>query len=97
MPPFDLHLPGEPERLETPLRGFRVSLRWQDGPFDDEPRHYRWSGPATDEAHALVLAKAAAADDGWNAEHDASYHSARVVEEAAAIPVTFQFGATDAS
>ncbi len=42
---------------------------------DDET--YTWSGQATDEAHAVVLAKRAGSEDGWSPDGPIGF---RVVE-----------------
>ena len=48
---------------------------------------YRWRGPATDEAHAVVLARAEASSDGWNPDGPVA---CRVVELAEFLPVAHE-------
>ncbi len=49
---------------------------------------YRWTGQATDEAHAVTLAKAAARDDGWQPGGPVAF---RVVETAGFLPVAHEW------
>ena len=53
---------------------------------DDET--YTWVGRATDEAHAVVLAKRSASDDGWAPDGPVGY---RVVETAGFLPVAHEW------
>ena len=53
---------------------------------DDET--YVWRGRATDEADAVVVAKAAASGDGWEPSGPVAY---RVVEQAGFLPVAHEW------
>ena len=53
---------------------------------DDET--YTWVGQATDEAHAVVLAKRAAIDDGWAPGGSIGF---RVVEAAGFLPIAHEW------
>jgi len=53
---------------------------------DDET--YTWVGQATDEAHAVVLAKRAASDDSWAPDGSVAF---RVVEAAGFLPVAHEW------
>lgn len=73
--------------LDRPARRFDVTLRSheQGAPMADAAT-YDWHGLATDEAHAVTLAFAAAAEDGW--ESTTSY---RVCENVEFLPVATEF------
>lgn len=47
-----------------------------------------WGGPASDEAHAVVLARRAASDDGWAPDGSVGF---RVVEAAGFLPVAHEW------
>lgn len=71
------------------LRPFEVRLRRHvPGTAMADDLTYHWSGQATDEAHAVVLAKAAARDDGWTPEGPIAY---RVVEAEGFLPVAHEW------
>lgn len=53
-----------------------------------EDETYTWSGPATDEAHAVVLAKRAASEDGWTPDGPIGF---RVVEVSGFLPVAHEW------
>lgn len=55
--------------------------------MDDDLR-YRWVRPATDEADAVMLAKAQARADGWNPDGPVAY---RVVEQTGFLPVAHEW------
>lgn len=53
-----------------------------------EDEAYTWCGQATDEAHAVTLAKTAAEGDGWEPRGPVAY---RVVEGAGFLPVAHEW------
>ena len=53
-----------------------------------EDETYRWEGRATDEAHAVVLAKHESQADGWNPDGPVA---CRVVEVAGFLPVAHEW------
>jgi hypothetical protein len=85
---FDTLL-GVLTRSLPPARPFEVRLRHhtEGTPMADD-QTYTWSGQATDEAHAVVLAKRAAADDGWEPGGPIGY---RVVETGGFLPVAHEW------
>lgn len=77
--------------IDFPRRPFEVVLRWHDqGTSLSQDQEYRWSGPATDEAEAITLARHQAADDLWNVEQDAQATSFRVVERTGFMPIALE-------
>ena len=72
-----------------PLRPFEVRLRHHvAGDPMAQDQTYRWEGQATDEAHAVVLARHEAQADGWNPDGDVA---CRVVEVAGFLPVAHEW------
>jgi hypothetical protein len=72
-----------------PLRPFEVRLRHHvpgEPMADDQTFH--WVGQATDEAHAVVLAKQDAADEGWDPDGPIA---CRVVESTDFLPVAHEW------
>ena len=53
-----------------------------------EDETYQWFGRATDEAHAVVLAKAEALADGWAPNGPVAY---RIVEDVDFLPVAHEW------
>lgn len=70
-------------------RPFEVRLRQRlEGSPMSEDLVYTWTGYATDEAHAVVVAKREAAADGWAPEGPVAY---RVVETGGFLPVAHEW------
>ena len=72
-----------------PLRNFEVRLRHHvAGASMAEDLTYRWEGRATDEAHAVVLAKQESKAHGWSPDGPVA---CRVVESTGFLPVTHEW------
>ena len=72
-----------------PLRPFEVRLRHHvpGEPMADDAT-YHWRGEATDEAHAVVIARREAAADGWQPDGPIA---CRVVESTDFLPVSHEW------
>lgn len=72
-----------------PVKPFEVRLRHhREGTPMADDETYTWSGQATDEAHAVVLAKRAASEDGWSPDGPIGF---RVVEARGFLPVAHEW------